>query len=568
MMGPGWDPRRSRSDTGYRAANHSGLLDSAVPGGVAAPTADAEASANARNDSGNKRAAGTGAALNVAGAAARPEATGAGAKQPASASDADFALNVEATSLLIADDDAIARGRVERAVREWGYTPTVVEDGATALARLSVHGGPKLAILDWEMPGLSGPQVVRIVRSRPAAPYIYLILLTSRGARENLVEGLSAGADDYVLKPFDPIELRLRLSTGRRIVKLQQELIEARQELEQRANHDALTGAVNRGAMLNKIEEEASRSQRQMVPFCIVLFDLDFFKRVNDTYGHRTGDEVLKETVQRVNQALRPYDVLGRYGGEEFIVLLPGCDLDDGAVVAERLRERVASTPYLPNSSKLNVSASFGLVCSSLGHTTLEGMIDAADKALYKAKANGRNRIERAQRATSSGAAAPMSLRTGATGIATGPVGSIAVPHNVQIGPISSRAPDDGRWSLGPVLDRAVLMQVQELIDDDPEFLEQLFDKYLSSADSAFEVLLSEQPMTEKWRVTHTLRSGSQSIGAGAVAEVCQRLEKVLRGEQNPKLDEWVDTLKAQVERVRERYPLELARMLSSKNND
>ena len=231
--------------------------------------------------------------MSAAGAAARPEAPGAVAKQPPSASDADLALNVEATSLLIADDDAVARGRVERAVREWGYTPTVVEDGATALARLSVHGGPKLAILDWEMPGLSGPQVVRIVRSRSAVPYIYLILLTSRGARENLVEGLSAGADDYVLKPFDPIELRLRLSTGRRIVKLQQELLEARQELEQRANHDALTGAVNRGAMLNKIEEEASRSQRQMVPFCIVLFDLDFFKRVNDTYGHRTGDEVL-----------------------------------------------------------------------------------------------------------------------------------------------------------------------------------------------------------------------------------------------------------------------------------
>jgi HPt (histidine-containing phosphotransfer) domain-containing protein len=191
-------------------------------------------------------------------------------------------------------------------------------------------------------------------------------------------------------------------------------------------------------------------------------------------------------------------------------------------------------------------------------------MIDAADKALYRAKANGRNRIELAQRATSSGAAAPMSLRTGSAVH----VGSIAVPHSVQIGPISSRAPnaEDGRWQLGPVLDRAVLVQVQELIDDDPEFLEQLFDKYLASAESAFTVLLSEQPLNEKWRVTHTLRSGSQSIGAGAVAEVCQRLEKVLRSQHNPKLDEWVDMLRAQVERVRERYPLELARMLSSRH--
>jgi diguanylate cyclase (GGDEF)-like protein len=535
---------------------------------VAAPTTDAEASANARIDPGGKRAAGAGATTElVATPAVRPQIVSTGAKQSSQGTDADremLALGVEATSLLIADDDAIARGRVERSVREWGYSPIVVEDGATALARLSVHGGPKLAILDWEMPGLSGPQVCRIVRSRSAVPYIYLILLTSRGARENLVEGLSAGADDYVLKPFDPIELRLRLSTGRRIVKLQQELLEARQELEQRANHDALTGAVNRGAMLNKIEEEASRSQRTLVPFCIVLFDLDFFKRVNDTYGHRAGDEVLKETVRRAQQALRPYDVLGRYGGEEFIVLLPGCDLDDGAVVAERLRARISGSPFMPESSKLNISASFGLVSSSLGHSTLEAMIDAADKALYKAKANGRNRLERAQRATSSGGAVPMSLRTGAAGYAA----SIAVPHSVQIGPVSSRAPnaDDGRWQLGPVLDRAVLVQVQELIDDDPEFLEQLFDKYLSSADSAFTVLLSDQPMNEKWRVTHTLRSGSQSIGAGAVAEVCQRLEKVLRSEQNPKLDDWVDMLRAQVERVRERYPLELARMLSSRD--
>jgi diguanylate cyclase (GGDEF)-like protein len=530
---------------------------------VAAPTTDAEASANARGDSG-KRAAGGAAAADHAPPVPRPQIVSAGAKQPApGGSDPEremLAISVEATSLLIADDDAIARGRVERSVREWGYSPIVVEDGATALARLSVLGGPKLAILDWEMPGLSGPQVCRIVRSRSAVPYIYLILLTSRGARENLVEGLSAGADDYVLKPFDPIELRLRLSTGRRIVKLQQELLEARQELEQRANHDALTGAINRGAMLNKIEEEASRSQRQLVPFCIVLFDLDFFKKINDTYGHRMGDEVLKETVRRVQQALRPYDVLGRYGGEEFIVLLPGCDMDDGAIVAERLRARVASTPYMPDSAKLNVSASFGLVSSSLGHSTLEAMIDAADKALYKAKANGRNRLERAQRATSSGGAVPMSLRSGNANL-----GSITVTN---VGPMSSRAPssDDGRWSMGPVLDRGVLVQVQELIDDDPEFLEQLFDKYLSSADSAFSVLLSDQPLTEKWRVTHTLRSGSQSIGAGAVAEVCQRLEKVLRSEQNPKLDEWVDTLRVQVERVRERYPLELARMLSSRD--
>jgi diguanylate cyclase (GGDEF)-like protein len=465
----------------------------------------------------------------------------------------------EPMTMLIADDDAIQRGRLERAVREWGYAPVVVEDGATALARLSLTSGPKLAILDWEMPGLSGPQVCRIVRSRAAVPYIYLILLTSRGARENLVEGLSAGADDYVLKPFDPLELRLRLSTGRRIVKLQQELLEARRELEQRANHDALTGAVNRGAMLNKIEEEAARSARQRVPYCIVLFDLDFFKKINDTHGHRAGDEVLKESVRRVQNGLRPYDVLGRYGGEEFIVLLPGCELEDGVVVAERLRSRIANSTFLPKI-ELAVSASFGLVCSSQGYTTLEGMIEAADRALYRAKANGRNRVERAERATSSSAAGPVSLRS-----THSVLGAVAGPPSVAMGPVSSRTPtgDDGRLLFGPVLDRAVLVQVQELIDDDPEFLQQLFDKYLASAEAAFSVLSSDAPESDKWRATHTLRTGSQSIGAAAVAEVCQRLERDLRAENTLNLEEWAETLRAQVERVRERYPLEIARMTS-----
>lgn len=531
----------------------SGLPQSAVPEGVA-PISDAETSAAKSPELGPRPTP-----ARTISTASLPRVD---APIGTLASEAGQSLS-EPMPLLIADDDSVARGRVERAVREWGYSPLVVEDGATALARLSVVGGPQLAILDWEMPGLSGPQVVRIVRSRAAVPYVYLILLTSRGARENLVEGLSAGADDYVLKPFDPIELRLRLSTGRRIVKLQQELLEARRELEQRANHDALTGAVNRGAMLNKLEEEAARSQRQQAPFCIVLFDLDFFKKINDTYGHRTGDDVLKETVFRVQDTLRPYDVLGRYGGEEFIVLVPGCDMEAGALVAERLRERVAGTPYFPEKSKLQVSASFGIVCSNQGYTTLEAMIDAADKALYKAKANGRNRVEQAREA---GAATSMP-----GSVRAGQAMSVAVSPQVSIARVSSRAPkgDDGaRWSLSPVLDRSVLVQVQDLIEDDPEFLEQLFDTYLKSAEVAFGVLASSQPLNDKWRATHTLRSGSQSIGASAVAEVCQRLEKVLRSDNEPCLDEWINMLKAQVERVRERYPLEIARMMSSRESN
>jgi diguanylate cyclase (GGDEF)-like protein len=223
---------------------------------------------------------------------------------------------------------------------------------------------------------------------------VYLVLLTARTAREHLVTGLASGADDYVLKPFDPIELQLRVRTGQRIVELQHELLAARQELERRANHDALTGAANRGAVLSKVEGEAARSARQGTHYCLILFDLDFFKRINDSHGHRAGDIVLKEAVRRAQIELRPYDVLGRYGGEEFMVLLPGCELRAGAVVAERLRKCIADQPFEIDKLSIDVTASFGIVCSSQPHSSLEMLVDAADSALYRAKANGRNRIE------------------------------------------------------------------------------------------------------------------------------------------------------------------------------
>jgi diguanylate cyclase (GGDEF)-like protein len=343
-------------------------------------------------------------------------------------------------------------------------------------------------------------------------------------------------------------------------VELQHELLAARQELERRANHDALTGAANRGAVLSKVESEASRSARQGSFYCLILFDLDFFKRINDSHGHRAGDIVLKEAVRRAQVELRPYDVLGRYGGEEFMVLLPGCELRAGAVVAERLRKCFADAPFQVDQHSLEVTASFGIVCSSQPHGSLEVLVDAADSALYRAKANGRNRIEVAKPSSSR---PPGSIRHSVRNMSReGPVSrlSFAVPE-VMDAPPDDCPPSVGVPTMNPIFDRSVLAKVQDVVDDGSNFLEDLFAKYLSNAEDAVLSLESSLPAEQKRRVANTLRGASLSIGAPGVADACRRIERGLRAAPEMDVAAWVELLKAQVERVRERYPLEIQRM-------
>jgi len=408
----------------------------------------------------------------------------------------------------------------------------------------------------------SDSRVLNLLRARTSSPYVYLVLLTARTAREHLVTGLASGADDYVLKPFDPMELQLRMRTGQRIVELQHELLAARQELERRANHDALTGAANRGAVLSKVEGEASRSARQGSFYCLILFDLDFFKRINDSHGHRAGDIVLKEAVRRAQIELRPYDVLGRYGGEEFMVLLPGCELRAGAVVAERLRKCFADAPFDIDKHRLEVTASFGIVCSSQPHSSLEMLVDAADSALYRAKANGRNRIELAKPASSRPPSShrqsmqAMSQRGGGSRL------SFAVPDVVEaVVAVEDTPPSVGMPTMNPIFDRSVLAQVQDLVDDGSGFLEDLFDKYLTNAAAALVQLESTAPADQKRRAANTLRGASLSIGASGVADACRRIERSLRANPETDIAAALDLLKIQIDRVRERYPLEIVRM-------
>jgi diguanylate cyclase (GGDEF)-like protein len=278
---------------------------------------------------------------------------------------------------------------------KWGYEVTVTRDGAEAWEVLQGAEAPPVAILDWMMPGLDGVEVCRKVRQRGQEPYIYLLLLTTKGRKENIIEGLDAGADDYLTKPFDPHELQVRLRTGMRIVTLQAEIIEAREALRIQATHDALTGVWNRRAILDMLGTELVRSSRDALPVAVAMVDLDHFKRINDTYGHVVGDVVLRESVSRMRALLRPYDALGRYGGEEFLVVLPGCSAQDAFRLAERLRLGISQEPMVIPEGTVDVTSSLGVATNDTA-TPLDAtaLIQAADTALYRAKAGGRNRVE------------------------------------------------------------------------------------------------------------------------------------------------------------------------------
>jgi diguanylate cyclase (GGDEF)-like protein len=224
---------------------------------------------------------------------------------------------------------------------------------------------------------------------------MYLLLLTARSQKDDLVRGLESGADDYLTKPFDAQELRARLHVGKRILELQDNLIAAREKLLYQATHDALTGISNRGVSLDALRRERSRQTRESGFFAIILLDIDHFKYVNDTYGHPAGDAVLTEAAQRIKSCIRPYDTLGRYGGEEFLIVLPTADGPGAACVAERIREAFESQPIVTERHKIAITASLGIAASG-GRNTFdaESLLQMADEALYRAKQTGRNRVE------------------------------------------------------------------------------------------------------------------------------------------------------------------------------
>jgi two-component system, cell cycle response regulator len=297
--------------------------------------------------------------------------------------------------ILIADDDAVSRRILKKFLTKWNYDVTEASDGTSALQVLEGDDAPRLAVLDWMMPGMEGVQICRLIRERPERPYLYLLLLTARSEKQDLLNALRLGADDYLTKPFDAQELQARLHVGERILALQDDLIAAKEELRFKATHDLLTGIFNRGVILEALRREHSRQLREKSPFGVVLADLDHFKNINDTYGHACGDAVLKEAARRMTACTRPYDTVGRYGGEEFVAVVARADDSITLALAERMRNAIASEPFVTDFGNITVTASFGLAVSTdAAATDPELLVQFADEALYRAKRGGRNRSE------------------------------------------------------------------------------------------------------------------------------------------------------------------------------
>jgi two-component system, cell cycle response regulator len=297
--------------------------------------------------------------------------------------------------ILIADDSIVSRHLLEATLRKWGYEVMVACDGAEALELLQREDAPSLIILDWMMPGMTGVEVCRRIRQRDSEPYTYILLLTSKSQKEDLIEGMEAGADDYITKPFDQNELQVRLRAGIRLVDLQTQLLKAREDLRDQATRDSLTRLWNRSSILSELGRELARAGREARPLGVVIVDLDHFKHINDTYGHLVGDEVLREAARRMQNSIRQYDSIGRYGGEEFLIVFPGCNEIDSYAQADRLRRQLSLTEMSVNGSSIRVTASFGVTTALLGENwTEEELIRTADEALYVAKKSGRNRVE------------------------------------------------------------------------------------------------------------------------------------------------------------------------------
>ncbi len=295
--------------------------------------------------------------------------------------------------ILVADDDPISRRLLDVCLREAGYEVTVAVDGAEALRMIEQPDSPRLLVLDRVMPQMDGVEVCRAIRRGGPEPYVYIILLTGQSEQEEIVEGFEAGADDYITKPFDIQELKARVRTGARIVERQEQLISAREQLRVEGMYDTLTGLMNRAAFFDTFKKDVARAERQKTPLTLIMADLDHFKDTNDRYGHLAGDAVLAEAARRLRAGLRVSDGIGRYGGEEFVIVAPGCNAAAAAALAERFRLSICTQPVDVASDSIAVTMSFG-VATTADMTKSSQLLRAADEALYRAKNGGRNAIE------------------------------------------------------------------------------------------------------------------------------------------------------------------------------
>jgi two-component system, cell cycle response regulator len=305
-------------------------------------------------------------------------------------------MGTQGMRILVAEDSKLYQHLISSCLNEWNFDFVIANDGPAAREILESSWAPTIAILDWVLPGCSGLDLCRRIRSRVEhEQYIYTIVLTAKNEAQDLLSAMDAGADDFLSKPFDPPELKARLLVGKRINLLQSQLIAARESLRFAATHDSMTGLLNRGESITVLQREMVRGRRERRSVGVVLADLDHFKHINDTHGHAAGDAVLIESARRFRSHLREYDGVGRYGGEEFILILPGTDLVTATHRAESLLKSISNRRFRTPQGEIAATLSMGVTVAECdADTSLETLLDQADAALYRAKKNGRNRVE------------------------------------------------------------------------------------------------------------------------------------------------------------------------------
>lgn len=295
--------------------------------------------------------------------------------------------------VLVAEDDPVSRRILTTLLNKWKYECIITRDGNEAWAAFE-NNEIDLALLDWMMPELSGVDLTKKIRRQETAAYVYIMLLTAKAQKEDVICGLEAGADDYITKPFHQGELLSRLKAGERIVRLERDLKDANDLLKIQASTDFLTSLLNHGAIMARLHEEWARASREQLLLSVIMADIDYFKRVNDEDGHNAGDKVLKEVAARIRRMCRNYDSVGRYGGEEFLIIVQGND-ETADKVAERIRREIAEhSVILDNGKEIRVTISLGYAfIDDVPNCSGRALLKAADSALYGAKNAGRNRV-------------------------------------------------------------------------------------------------------------------------------------------------------------------------------
>jgi two-component system, cell cycle response regulator len=298
-------------------------------------------------------------------------------------------MTTTAGRILVAEDSLVVRALVCDQLEEEGYEVVQAVDGESALAQCSL-AKPDAILLDIEMPGLDGHQVLARLKADPELADIPVVFLTGRTSTDDMVAGLRAGAHDYLKKPFEPAELLARVGGAVRIKRLQDELRLRNEQLDRLSRIDGLTGLHNRRHLDEQLEIASATACRHEQPMALLMLDIDHFKHVNDSEGHPAGDAVLREFARRLQATVRTGNIVGRWGGEEFLVIAPQTNIDQVVMLGERIRLAIARRPVDLGDRSIRITVSIGC---TVGLGPAADLVRLADAALYKSKAEGRNRL-------------------------------------------------------------------------------------------------------------------------------------------------------------------------------